>query len=318
VTQSAPARSVPPFRPLFRSPHLQTVIANYWRRPRPEATAAVTRRFFATDPNVQVLVESQRPAGPARGHLLLVHGLEGSSMSGYMTSLACAAVRAGFASHRLNLRSCGGTAHLSPTLYHGGLTADALSVLQQLHAEEPLPVHVAGFSLGGNIVLKLAAELGSSVAWLRRVAAVSTPMDLAVSVDRMRRFDNWIYERRFIFHMLRRVRSTGRFSRRDLAGITSLFEFDNRITAPEFGFGGAANYYRTQSSIGFIEAIRVPTLLIQSKDDTYVPFEIYERAAVRANPSITVLATDHGGHLGFLARGPQRFWLDEAIVDWFQ
>src|SRR5262249_2379406 len=151
-------------------------------------------------------------------------------------------------------------------------------------------------------------------------AVASTPMDLAVSVDRMRRFDNWIYEKRFIFHMLRRVRSTGRYSRRDLAGIESLFEFDDRITAPEFGFGGAANYYRTQSSIQYLHAIRVPTRLIQSRDDTYVPFEIYERAVVCANPCINLVATEYGGHLGFLARarGPRRFWMDEAIMDWFR
>ena len=91
---------------------------------------------------------------------------------------------------------------------------------------------------------------------------------------------------------------------------------DDRITAPSFGFGNAVNYYRTQSAFGFLDAIRVPVLLIQAKDDTFVPFDIFERDAVRSNPRIELLATEHGGHLGFLGRSPERFWADAAIMEW--
>jgi hypothetical protein len=91
---------------------------------------------------------------------------------------------------------------------------------------------------------------------------------------------------------------------------------DDRITAPSFGFGNAANYYRTQSAIGYLAAIRVPALLIQAKDDPMVPFAIFESETVRANPCVELLATDRGGHLGFLGHGPDRFWLDRTIVEW--
>jgi predicted alpha/beta-fold hydrolase len=95
-------------------------------------------------------------------------------------------------------------------------------------------------------------------------------------------------------------------------------ELDDRITAPSFGFGNAANYYRTQSAIGYLDGIRVPALLIQAKDDTFVPFPIFESPAVRFNPFVDLVATEHGGHLGFLGRRPHRLWIDHAIMSWIE
>jgi predicted alpha/beta-fold hydrolase len=93
-------------------------------------------------------------------------------------------------------------------------------------------------------------------------------------------------------------------------------DIDDRITAPSFGFGGAANYYATQSAIRYLVGIRIPVLLIQAKDDTLVPFEIFASESVRSNPWIELRATEHGGHLGFVGRKPNRFWADEAIMEW--
>jgi predicted alpha/beta-fold hydrolase len=118
--------------------------------------------------------------------------------------------------------------------------------------------------------------------------------------------------------MRRRLLSTGRYQAADLAGLNSIIAIDDRITAPSFGLGTADNYYRTQSAIGYVERIRVPTLLIQAKDDTFVPWRILEHPAVRGNPSIQIVLTEHGGHLGFLAGGERRFWLDAAILDWIR
>jgi uncharacterized protein len=302
---------VRPFVPLFRNPHLQTVAGHYW--PRPRGGAPVESRIFETEPGVRVLVESQRPMGKSAGDLVLVHGLEGSSQAGYMVGLANAAVRAGFTAHRLNLRNCGGGLGLCKTLYHAGLTADLLALLRELGAG---PFYLAGFSLGGNVVLKLAGELGESASgWIGGVCAVSTPIDLAACVRRIGQRDNWMYERRFVLRMLARMKSMGRTG---LEGIRTIFDVDDRITAPAFGFGNAENYYRTQSSRDFLAGIRVPTLLIQAKDDTFIPYDVFEHRAVRANPWVQLLACEHGGHLGFLGRRPHRFWLDEAIVDWFR
>jgi len=116
--------------------------------------------------------------------------------------------------------------------------------------------------------------------------------------------------------MRKRLGATGRYARREYTDLRSVAELDDRFTAPSFGFGDAANYYRTQSAVAYLAGLRVPALLIQAKDDTFVPFAIYESAAVRANPWIQVVATEHGGHLGFIGRNPNRLWSDEVIMEW--
>jgi predicted alpha/beta-fold hydrolase len=116
--------------------------------------------------------------------------------------------------------------------------------------------------------------------------------------------------------MRARLTATGRYHPREFADLRSVMAIDDRVTAPSFGFGDAANYYRTQSAMSFLPAIRVPTLLIQAKDDPLVPYEIFRN--LPPNPSIELLATEHGGHLGFLGKRPHRFWLDETIVAWIQ
>jgi predicted alpha/beta-fold hydrolase len=305
-----------PFDPLFRNPHLQTIAGHYWKRPVGGAFP-VERRFFETEPGVQVLVESQRPKGPATGEVVLVHGLEGSGEAGYMQSLSAAALDAGFAAHRFNMRTCGGTEKLSPTLYHAGLTGDLVAVLREFRREGRAPAFLVGFSLGGNVVLKLAGEMGDeALPLVRGVCAVSTPLDLSACAHRIAQPDNRFYERRFVIRMRDRLCATGRYSKADFADLHTVIGIDQRITAPSFGFGDAENYYRTQSALRFLDGIRVPALLIQAKDDTFVPFEIFESAALRSNARIELRATDHGGHLGFIGRKPRRLWADGAIIDW--
>jgi uncharacterized protein len=302
---------VEPFVPLFRNPHLQTILAHYWKRP--EASVPIERRFVETEPGVQVLVESQRPPGDPIGHMVMVHGLEGSGSAGYIRSLSAAAVGAGFAAHRFHMRTCGGTEHLCQTLYHAGLTGDLLAFLRQLGT----PAFLVGFSLGGNVVLKLAGELGENARGVvEGVCAVSAPLDLAACARRIAEPDNRLYEARFVRRMRARLCATGRYSARDFEGLRTVMDIDDQITAPSFGFGNAANYYRTQSAIAWLDAIRVPTLLLQAKDDTFIPVEIYDSPSVRANPLIELRMTEYGGHLGFLARGSKRFWADHAIMDW--
>jgi hypothetical protein len=306
-----------PFDPLFRNPHAQTIAGHLWPRPRSRQRYPVAARLFRTEPGVQVLVESQRPEGPAKGEIVMVHGLEGSGEAGYIRGLAAAALPAGFAAHAFHMRTCGGTERLCRTLYHAGLTGDLGGVLREFRLEGRAPVFLVGYSLGGNVALKLAGELGGrGPELIRGVCAVSTPLDLEASARRLAHPSNRLYERRFIGRMRDRLCATGRYRRRDFRGLRSLRQIDDRITAPSFGFGDAANYYRTQSCLGHLADIRVPVLLIQSRDDTLVPFDVFATGAVRSNPWIEVRATDHGGHLGFLGRRPHRFWLDETILEW--
>ena len=306
-----------PFDPLLRSPHLQTIAGHLWKRPDAAAEFPVERRLYRTEPDVQVLVCSQRPHGKARGEIVMVHGLEGSGEAGYIRSLSVAALRAGFAAHRFHMRTCGGTEYLCRTLYHAGLTSDLLAVLREFRKDGRAPAFLAGFSLGGNVVLKLAGEMGESARdYVQGICTVSAPLDLAACSRRMAERDNRVYEARFVRAMRKRLCATGRYQMGEFEGLRSVLELDDRFTAPSFGFGNAANYYRTQSAVGYLAGLRVPALLIQAKDDTFVPFAIYESAAVRSNPWIQLMATDHGGHLGFIGRGPNRLWSDEAIMEW--
>ncbi len=304
--------------PIVSNPHLLTILSHFWPSGLDERRYPVERRMYSTEPGVQVLVETQRPSEAPNGEVVLVHGLEGSSDSGYMKSTAQAALEAGFAAHRFNLRSCGGTESFSTTGYHSGLTSDLLSFLRQLRRERPGPTYLVGFSLGGNVVLKLAGELAEDGArLLSGVCAVSTPIDLTACVNRLERRGNFVYHLRFVRRLKRRIR-------RLAPGITGLEtvrtvrEFDDRITAPAFGFRDATEYYTTQSCWQFLDRIRIPTLLIQAKDDPVIPFGVFERPELFRNPNLRLLATEYGGHVGFISRRPPRFWLGRVLIEWIR
>jgi uncharacterized protein len=317
---------LPPFVPVFRNPHLLTIAGNYWRRELDERRFPVEAKLYETEPGVQVLVQSQAPTLQSPedepiAQLILVHGLEGSSAAGYARSLAQAALEAGCMTHRFNMRSCGGTEHLcGRTLYHSGQTSDLLAVIRQLPRRAP--IFLAGFSLGGNVVLKLAGELGGSAPDLiAGVMATSTPIDLAACVRRLDQPSNLIYARRFVARLKERVRAKERLTPGlfDLSGldrVRNIYDFDDRFTAQAFAFGSADNYYATQSSNQYLDHIRVPALVVQAKDDPLIPFAVYDHPAFSRNPHLRLLATEHGGHLGFISKTKPRFWLDEVLVNW--
>lgn len=307
----------------MRNPHLLTIFGNYARRRLDERSFPVRRRLVATDGGVQILLETQHPQGEPKGQLILVHGLEGSSSAGYMRSLAQLALEHGYVVHRKNMRGCGPSAEQWTTLYHAGLTSDLRKIAHMLREENTLPLFLVGFSLGGNVVLKLAGELGESACnWIAGVAGLSTPIDLAACVKALERRGNWLYQRRFTRRLksrvLPRLPELSKVSRQALAKCRTVYEFDDLITAQAFGFGSAERYYATQSSIRFLPAIRIPVLLIQAQDDPMIPFEIFRRPEVAQNPQIELVAPAHGGHLGFIARKFPRFWADRVVLEWIE
>ena len=314
-----------PFLPIVRNPHLLTIAGNYWPRKLDIERFPVQENLFEPEPGVQILVHSQRPAGAPLARLILVHGLEGSSEAGYACSLAQAALETGYEVHRFNMRSCGGTeAVCGNTLYHSGQTSDLLAVISQLRRGSDLPTFPIGFSLGGNVVLKLAGELGGrGENWISGVCAVSTPIDLAACVELLRRPSNYLYAHRFLKRLKQRILtkerlSPGLFDLSRMSAVKTIYDFDDIFTAPSFGFGTADNYYATQSAQRFLDAIRVPALLVQAKDDPLIPFDIYRHPAFSRNPNLRLVAPEHGGHLGFISRYKPRFWLDGVLLEWLQ
>ena len=320
-----------PFRPhrRFASGHAQTVARHFWPRRHEllRGAASDKERLFEVEPGVRVLVRCRWQKDWLRAPtLLLIHGLEGSSESTYMLGTAGKAHRAGFNALRLNIRTCGGTQHLAPTLYHSGLSEDLRAVIEELIGRDELSeIYLAGFSLGGNQSLKLAGELGEDApAALCGIAAVSPSIDLAACADRIRRRDNWLYNRSFLKGLRRRLRHARRlyperYGTGRLPRTRSIREFDDLFTAPHFGFRGADDYYARASALQFIERIRIPTLVIHAEDDPFIPFAPFRHPALHNNPHVLLLAPRHGGHVGFVADqaapDPDRFWAENRVVE---
>ena len=309
------------FTPLFKNGHLSTIAGNFWSRPHSEDRWPVEDVFYEPEPGIQLLVRAQFPDNP-KGELILVHGLEGSSESGYARSMAAAALQAGYAVHRYNMRGCGGSPWHPKGNYHSGQTGDLLLVARERQRASGLPIYAVGYSLGGNVVLKLAGELGEEGgALFAGVCSVSAPIDLALSVQATGQPRNFLYRRRFVKKLKERVRlrhsmAPQAFPLEHLPKVHSIYDFDDYYTAKIFGFGTADNYYRTQSSNQFLEHIRIPALMVIAKDDPMIPFSMYQHPAIAQNPAIHLVAVEHGGHLGFLARGTPRLWLDALVADW--
>jgi len=229
---------------------------------------------------------------------------------------------------RLNQRNCGGTEHLSAGLFHSGLTADAKHVIDELAAVDGLSaIAVAGYSLGGNLALKLAAEYGADPPRaLRAVAAVSAIIEIGECVRALERRENFLYQWNFVRDLKARMRRKdrfwpGRFDLRRLGAIRTVREFDDVYTAPHFGFQGADDYYHRASAMRIIERIRVPALLITAEDDPFVPARPCRDPKITGNPRIDLRICEHGGHCGFV--GPASgeddgYWAERQIVNFVE
>jgi predicted alpha/beta-fold hydrolase len=266
--------------------------------------------------------QDERAAHPL---LILLHGLEGSSAAHYMRGIADKAFREGFNVIRLNQRNCGGTEHLASGLYHSGLTHDAGFVMQDAVVRDGISrIVIAGYSLGGNLALKLAGDYGSTPpAALRGVAAVSPVIELEACVRALERRANVVYQWNFVRGLKARMRRKNqcfpdRFPLVRLDDVRTVRGFDAIYTAPHFGFASAEDYYHRASALRVAERIRVPALVITAEDDPFVPTEPFRRPELARNPFVRVHITPHGGHCGFLERttdGSDGYWAERQIVE---
>ena len=308
----------------LRSGHAMTLFTWAWPRRFPRLPPAEPR-LFDTAPGVRVLAHCHwQPDRLARPTLLVLHGLEGSSEAHYVRGIAQKAVDAGFNVIRLNQRNCGGTEHLCDTLYHSGLTSDPVAVLRELMEADGLrALAVAGYSLGGNLALKLAGEFGNACPpGLQAIAAVSPVMDLERCVRALERPANAVYQWNFVRNLKARLRRKAmlfpdRFPVAPLARVRTVRDFDEAYTAPHFGFAGASDYYYRASALRVVDRIRVPTLILSAEDDPFVPPAPFRDPAVTGNPHIQVRLSAHGGHCAFLGprlNGSDGYWAEEAVV----
>lgn len=312
-------------RRLFRGGHAQTLAGNFL--PRKNLLPEPEEQIFNVEDGVQVLCHCHWQAGPETcPTLLIVHGLEGSSLSQYVIGTGSKAWQQGMNVVRMNMRNCGGTETLTPTLYHSGLSTDVAAVLQTIAAEKKLGrIAVAGFSMGGNLVLKMAGDWGADApAALKAVVAVSPAADLGPSADAMHSPANRIYEWKFLLSLMRRYRRKARLFPQIYGGVsrwpTSIREFDDIITARYCGFSGAEDYYTRAAASRVIDRIAVPTLVVHANDDPFIRLTIETRGKIAANPWITFLETDRGGHCAFLAtpNGYDGRWAERQMILFFR
>jgi predicted alpha/beta-fold hydrolase len=312
------------FRPLFTGGHRQTLYAWARRRRFPMLPAPVPR-YFDVAPDARVLAHCHwQPNPAARATMLLLHGLEGSSLAHYMRGMSDKAWALGWNVVRLNQRNCGNTEHLSRGLYHSGLTHDALFVIRELVGRDGIrALAVAGYSLGGNLALKLAGELGDAAPpALTAICAVSPTLDLARCVDALDRRANIVYQLNFVRNLKARMRRKtaafpGLFPLEPLKRIWTVRRFDDVYTAPHHGFRDSADYYYRASALRVVDRIRIPTLIIAAEDDPFVPPAPFRHPAVIGNRWITVALRQHGGHCAFVERaanGYDGYWAEREIV----
>jgi uncharacterized protein len=328
---SAPAAptstGVEPFVPRrgLRGAHMQTLASHVL--PRRNLLPPPAQQTFQIEEGVQVLCLCHwQASGAGLPTLVILHGLEGSSDSQYVIGTANKAWNAGMNVVRMNVRNCGGTEALCRTLYNSGLSGDIDIVVRELIHDKGLnAVLLAGFSMGGNQVLKLAGEWGSNAPpQVRAAAAVSPAMDLSLSADALHLPSNRIYEWRFLWSLRQRLRRKLRIFPDSLQvkqwWWRSIRDFDDIVTAPHCGYRDAEDYYERASAARVIDRISIPALILHSKDDPFIRVSQETRAKILANPCISFVETEHGGHCAFLASpdGYDGRWAERQILNFLR
>jgi predicted alpha/beta-fold hydrolase len=309
---------------LLRTGHLQTLAGVFLPLPR-VVEAAVQRVVELPDGDRIILHDESPPDWSVGGRTaLLIHGLSGCHSSPYMVRIARKLCTRGVRSFRMDLRGCGAGLGLARLPYHSGRSEDAAAALRKIGELCPgSPTALIGFSLGGNIALKLLGESAHDLPDnLDRAVALCPPVDLLACVRTLGRGVNRLYDRHFVQALRQQVAALHRLipdapslpAKRVPLGV---FDFDEMFTAPVCGFGTALNYYRLCSSAQFVPEIRIPTQILAAGDDPLVPGEVF--ADLRLSPTVTLNVPRSGGHLGFISRrngDADRHWMDWRVVEW--
>jgi predicted alpha/beta-fold hydrolase len=317
--------NVSEFRPrrFLRGGHIQTIASFFLQRkfnlPQPE------KRLIPVEDGISVLCHcfwqaNRRPAMT----IIVVHGLEGSTDSHYMLGIADKGMAAGMNVVLMNQRTCGGTDHLAPTLYHSGRSGDVMAVAESLIESDGIErFALCGYSMGGNIVLKAAGEWGSNgPKQFTAVAAVCPAIDLAVSADALHLPANRIYEQYFLWRLKARMRAKaacfpGVYDLSRLRGNRSLRDFDDKVTAYYCGFEGGSDYYARAAASNVIDRIAAPSYILYAKNDPFIRVLPETRAKIAANPNIFFVETEDGGHCSYIGEpnGDDGHFAERAVVE---
>ena len=317
---------IPEFTPhaLLTSGHAQTLAGAFWNGAIGSYRAC--QHVITLPDGDRVLLHDDAPPGwqsPQRA-TLLIHGLGGSYASPYVSRIAAKLNARGVRTFRLDMRGCGAGWKLAEHPGHAGRSEDVAAALDTIARVCPgSPITAVGFSLGGNLLLKLLGEVGDRFpTGLDSALAIAPPIDLTFCSRNIERRERSFYNQAFVRSLMKQVR----LRRRLVPAIAKIpmyphprtqFEFDDRFTAPLSGFANAEEYYARSSAAPLLPQIQLPTRIITAADDPLVPREIF--ASVQLSASTQLVVTKHGGHLGYIgatSADPDRRWLDWRVVDW--
>lgn len=311
--------------PLLRNAHAMTLVAKFYPRGNPLRNIPIETRLFTVAPETRLLglchwQDTRQTAETA----ILVHGLEGCCDSHYMAGLAAKAWRAGLNVIRLNQRTCGGTEHLTRSLYNCGLSMDLKAVVTELaHMDGLESIALIGYSMGGNLALKMAGETAGTLPSLTGVFAVCPNIDPTQCIAALERPTNRMYHDYFFKRLKARILRKaalfpGRWDLTPLRSMRTVREFDEFYTAPDGGYECAAQYYELSGARHVLRNIRVPTVIITARDDPFIPPGMFEIPPITANPFISLIMTDSGGHCGFFQcrqRHEDHYWAENRLVE---
>lgn len=319
----------PAFAPAWwlRGPHAQTLWGKL-ARATPLPPAGRMERWDTPDGDFIDLFRVPAP-DPSAPRLIVLHGLEGTLRSHYARGIFQRAATAGWGVDFLLFRGCGAEPNRTPRFYHSGETGDLAFIVGRIVAEHPsAPICLAGYSLGGNVLLKWLGEQGGALTpQIRAAAAVSVPYDLEKGARYINRGFSRVYERHFLRTLKAKAsaklaRFPDLFDSAALAGATTIVDFDDAVTAPVHGFANAHDYYTRSSSLHFLSRIQLPTLLVSAYDDPFLPPDVLEHVATiaDANPAVHPAFSRRGGHVGFVAGqipGRPRYFSEDRVMSFF-
>lgn len=311
-----------PFEPFFNDPHYQTIISSFFHLLLdPESEQKIVPLMDGDRLSVEITTPQEWK--PEDLTVVMVHGLCGSHQSPYLIRLVKKLTPKGIRTVRINLRGCGSGKGLAKHVYHGGRSDDIFEVLKALKKEHfESPMIILGFSLGGNLVLKLAGELNTmGPEYLKGVIAISPPVDLYSSIQMLNDPTNARYERYF-YKLLReevmdRQRRFKDLPRVSLPKELKMYEFDQLYLAPTCGFKNAMDYYDKCSALNVVENIVIPSKILLAEDDPIVSPSSLD--SCNLPPQVQVYKTKKGGHMGYLSSPRSEhgfYWLDRVLLDW--
>lgn len=310
------------FTPLFKNRHIQTILGLIALGPKPSKEYK-TKRILISIPEGKLALDCTYQENKNSPTLLIIHGLTGSSSSAYVERISRLSYLQGFNIIRMNMRGCGNTEKLTPSIYNAGQSTDLQAVITYLIKNKNKKISILSYSLGGNLALKWAGEYKIPKQVLS-LTAISPAIDLEKAGKASELPENWLYKIKILLNLKslikrKNIHLPNEYDLTQLSDISSVKDFDSIYQTKNTGYTSIKDYYDRASAINYIKDISLPTLIITSKDDPLVPVSSFHNKEIKSNKNITIMETKYGGHVGFLGKNKyERYWSDIKALEFIK